>query len=212
MSSQLAAPTWRLDRATVSATVSATPFPHLRTHDVLAAGVADRLLAWAESAPHFTARNTEFYRSSAFHVGPHSAPAELRDFFSDRNVAALRELMATAFATEFTDRVFLSVNRYGRGQGTLIHTDHEQAHRRSEFSFTHRFLLYLNRGWRPADGGTLGLFDGPDPTRLRTTIEPLHNSAVALEIGPESYHAVAAVRSGQRFSLNFTFAARERQP
>jgi len=186
------------------------PFRHFQVAQVLDEQLADRLLAWLETTPNFIPRNQEFYRSSAFHVSPTAAPAALETFFSVPNFQALRGIMSESFGVPLADRIFLSANRYVPGQGTLIHTDYEPDGRRTEFSFTHRFLLYLNRGWAAADGGALGLFDGPEPTDLVTTVAPTHNRGVALEIGPTSYHAVAAVQSGQRYSLNFTFATRER--
>lgn len=185
------------------------PFPHFQVAQVLDERLADRLLEWLETTPNFIPRNEEFYRSSAFHVSPTTAPPALERFFSVPNFQALRGIMSESFDLPFADRVFLSANRYVPGQGTLIHTDYEPDGRRNDFSFTHRFLLYLNRGWAAADGGALGLFDGPEPTDLVTSVAPTHNSGVALEIGPTSYHAVAAVHSGQRYSLNFTFAVLE---
>ncbi len=198
--------TWRFK----SACPTQRPFRHFQVARVLDKQLADRLLEWLETAPGFIPRNELFYRSSAFHVSPQTAPPALREFFSVSNFQALRGIMSESFDLPFADRVIVSVNRYGLGQGTLIHTDYEPDGQRTTFSFTHRFLLYLNRGWRAACGGELGLFDGPEPTDLVATVTPTHNSGVALEIGPTSYHAVAAVRFGQRYSLNFTFAALER--
>jgi Rps23 Pro-64 3,4-dihydroxylase Tpa1-like proline 4-hydroxylase len=186
------------------------PFRHFQVGQVLDGQLAGRLLEWLEVAPNFIPHNKKFYRSSAFHVSPRNAPQALEEFFTVSNFQALRGIMSESFALPFTDRVILSANRYGPGQGTLIHTDYEPDGRRNDFSFTHRFLLYLNRGWIAAAGGELGLFDGPEPTDLVTSVAPTHNSGLAIEIGPTSYHAVAAVRSGQRYSLNFTFAALER--
>jgi Rps23 Pro-64 3,4-dihydroxylase Tpa1-like proline 4-hydroxylase len=188
----------------------ARPFRHFQIAQVLDEELAGRLLDWLETTPNFLARNENFYRSSAFHVSPRTAPPALEKFFSVRNFQALRGIMSESFELPFADRVILSANRYGPGQGTLIHTDHQLDDRRDGFSFTHRFLLYLNQGWEPAEGGALGLFDGPEPSNLAATLQPMHNSGVALEISPNSYHAVAAVRSGQRYSLNFTFSALER--
>lgn len=208
MSSQLKAVSspWRFGPAPPTE----QPFRHFQVTRVLDEELASRLLGWLETTPSFIERTEDFYRSSAFHISPRTAPPGLEDFFSPAYFQALIHIMSESFALSFADQVILSANHYGRGQGTLIHTDYEPEGRRNKFSFTHRFLIYLNRGWKPEEGGALGLFSGPDQADLAITVPPAHNSGVALEIGPRSYHAVAAVQSGHRYSLNFTLAALER--
>ncbi|OPD56275.1 2OG-Fe(II) oxygenase [Bacillus anthracis] len=184
-----------------------TPFKHFEVSEVLKPEESYRILTWLENTNMFIPRKEQFYRSSAFHLSPENAPNDVTDFFSIENLANFKIKIEEIFKIKFKDKFTVSANKYLPGQGTLIHTDYVRANYRDEFFFTHRFLLYFNRGWKPEDGGSLGIFNSPNPSDLEKVINPVHNTGVGLSINPHSYHAVEAVSSGERYTLNFTFLA-----
>ncbi|MFC5775868.1 cyclophane-containing peptide 2OG-Fe(II) oxygenase YhhC [Ectobacillus antri] len=181
------------------------PFTHFNVQEVLSHEEADRILTWLETTDMFIPRKEQFYRSSAFHLSPENTPNEVADFFSIENLSAIKVKVEDIFGVKFEDRFTISANKYLPGQGTLIHTDYVKPGFRDQFFFTHRFLLYLNRGWKEKDGGSLGIFNTPNPEDLSKVIHPIHNTGVGLAINQKSYHAVEAVHSGERYTLNFTF-------
>jgi Rps23 Pro-64 3,4-dihydroxylase Tpa1-like proline 4-hydroxylase len=70
---------------------------------------------------------------------------------------------------------------------------------------TYRLLVQLNRGWQDEQGGMLMLFSSVSPDDVRRIIRPLHGSAFAFRITPQSFHAVSTIRSGERFTLVYSF-------
>lgn len=181
----------------------AEPFPHLVIDGVLAGGLADDILAWMETTASWVSREERFYRSDNIHFSPGNVPAELAPLLSACPRRELRLALEEHFRHRFQPTVHVSANRYRPGQGTLIHTDFVPGHlERDPFFFTHRFLIYFLRGWDAGCGGALGLFTSADPAGLTKTIKPIHNRGVGLVIGPRSYHAVAAVNDGERYTVN----------
>ncbi|KAJ9579320.1 hypothetical protein L9F63_024571 [Diploptera punctata] len=72
------------------------------------------------------------------------------------------------------------------------------------------FILYLNEGWLPENGGALELFssteDG-DPDEVVSALQPIYNSFVFFEVTNNSFHQVAEVtsRESARLSINGWF-------
>lgn len=53
------------------------------------------------------------------------------------------------------------------------------------------------------------LFADDTPESVRHVVMPTHGSGFAFEISPVSYHAVSSIRSGERYTLVYTFRRRE---
>lgn len=70
---------------------------------------------------------------------------------------------------------------------------------------THRLLVQLNRDWTDDCGGMLMLFSGPTVEDVARLIRPRHASSMAFEISPASYHAVSTIRSGERYTIVYSF-------
>jgi hypothetical protein len=179
------------------------PFPHLVIDGVLPSGLADDVLAWMETTASWIPREERFYRSDNIHFSPANLPPELASLLSTDARRDLRLALEDHFRHKFLPTLHVSANRYRPGQGTLIHTDFVPSHfERDRFFFTHRFLVYFLRDWDAGRGGALGLFASTDVASLMKTIDPIHNRGVGLVIGPRSYHAVAAVHDGERYTIN----------
>jgi hypothetical protein len=70
---------------------------------------------------------------------------------------------------------------------------------------THRLLIQLNTGWEPKQGGLLMLFGSDSPESLQHVILPAHDSGLAFEISPSSFHAVSTIKRGVRYTIVYTF-------
>ncbi|MFE2302487.1 2OG-Fe(II) oxygenase [Streptomyces sp. NPDC059445] len=189
--------------------LSTDPFRHATGQNMLSNEDAERILNWLKVTDEFIPRNEEFYRSSAFHIGPQNSPACWKDVFSSAMVSTIRLQVQELFKVALRPDVYISANCYRAGQGTLIHTDYQPPGKRDEFYTTHRLILYLNSAWDESDGGRLGLFRSAADTTPVATVDPISNSGVALEIRPNSFHAVSAIHGGERYSINFTFVAQD---
>lgn len=180
------------------------PFSHAVFHDVLPAELAEAALAWLEERTEWMRHERDFYRSHNVHLSPGVVRGGAAPMFDPQALAAFRTSLGELFQTAWDRSGFhISANRYSPDDGTLIHTDYVVPEARDQYYFTHRFILYLNRGWYPRSGGELGLFPSADATAPTRVIEPRHNTAAALAIGPRAYHAVACVQEGARYSINF---------
>jgi Rps23 Pro-64 3,4-dihydroxylase Tpa1-like proline 4-hydroxylase len=92
------------------------------------------------------------------------------------------------------------VHRLVPGQTIKIHNDHRPD------GETHRLLIQLNRRWSESDGGLLLLFKDRHPEAICRAIRPIHRSGFAFAISDRSYHAVATVHAGERFTLVYSFS------
>lgn len=185
------------------------PYKHFQVKKIFNSAAANTILSWLETTNLFIPRKEHFYRSEAFHLSPANIPNNLQQYFNMNNLNQIKELAQEVFDVKFKDKFTVSANKYLTGQGTLIHTDYITPKNRDEFYFTHRFLIYLNREWNEDDGGKLGLFGSASEKDIKKLIKPLHNSGIGFQVSPISYHAVEFVKSGERFSLNFTFISQE---
>jgi hypothetical protein len=70
---------------------------------------------------------------------------------------------------------------------------------------THRLVVQLNHGEGSLTGGNLQLFAQRTASQPSRSYVPRHNAAFGFRLTPKSYHAVARVERGERYSLIFTF-------
>lgn len=184
------------------------PYKHFSLDNPFKPQDADKILRWLETTNMFTSRKERLLRSSSFFLSAENIPSEVADFFSNQNLISLKKDIENIFNIEFKDYFTVSANKFVLGEGALIHTDYIDPESKSEIYFTHRFLLYFNRGWVETDGGSLGIFNSSDQNDLEKTINPIHNTAIGFAINPHSYHAVSAIKNGIRFTLNFSFTSK----
>jgi len=83
------------------------------------------------------------------------------------------------------------------GQGIGVHND------RAKSREAIRLMLQLND--HNVVGGELALFRDHSPDSVCRTFKPVHGTAVAFEISNISYHAVARVAGGHRYTVIYSF-------
>lgn len=182
---------------------SADPFPHMRVSGILQPEEADRALAWLRDCAPWNLRVESFYEQHEFsllaaELGPEIAGLASRDF-----VDAVRAELQDRFEVDGgLSLVDVSAHRLTAGQTIRIHNDFLDGEE------SHRLLIQLNDGWDAERGGLLMLFAEDAPESLRHVVMPTHSSGFAFEISARSFHAVSSIKSGERYTLVYTFRSR----
>ena len=185
----------------IAAEVRANPFPHATHAAPLPATLCSAALSWMESEAPWSLRVASFYEQWELHLAPGVLPRELSPLLSTDTVRYLRSLM---FASLTSDRLRLTevtAHKLLPGQTIRAHNDYLDG------GESHRLLLQLNRGWDDAQGGLLMLFASASPEDVRRILRPVHGSAIAFPISPQSFHAVSTIQRGERYTLVYSFKA-----
>jgi Rps23 Pro-64 3,4-dihydroxylase Tpa1-like proline 4-hydroxylase len=181
------------------------PFPHATATSVLPASLADTALAWMETDASWSLRIASFYEQWEMHLDETAVPPHLGPLLHTSTVDRLVRMLFVPFTDEKLNLVDVTAHKLLPGQTIRIHNDHLEGEE------SHRLLIQLNRGWIDTQGGLLMLFGSSHVNDVRRVIRPLHASALAFAISPKSFHAVSTVRSGERYTLIYSFKA-ESQP
>ena len=182
----------------------ATPFPHTSCAGAIPAPCADGMLRWMRSEAPWRLKVASFYEQWELPIDGAALPDDLEFVREQGFVGALRDRMVGPLAEGGLELVEITAHRLVAGQTIRIHNDYLDGHE------THRLLIQLNDGWTDGNGGMLMLFGSASNRDLKRVVRPLHGSAFAFEISPASYHAVSTVHGGERFTLVYSFRARER--
>ena len=113
--------------------------------------------------------------------------------------------MEELFATSLHRCVSVLAHKLAPGQHIGIHNDMRNG------GESHRFTVQINRGFIDADGGHFMLFASADPRNIHRILRPVHNTALAFAISKDSHHAVSKQYGGTRFTLVFSFFAKDAQ-
>ena len=128
-------------------------------------------------------------------------PAQLTFLQGEVFLNALKGQVQKLFGVSLGNRIDATAHKLVSGQRIRVHNDFIPD------AETHRLLIQLNRGWRDEDGGFLLFFNSPNPVDIHKVFRPVHNSAVAFAISPDSNHAVTAIHGSERFTLVYSFYA-----
>lgn len=163
--------------------------------------VSAAILAWLESGAPWKLVETDFYEQFEFNFLDAEVPAGLTFLREQAFIESLASEIGKLFGVSLSDRVDATAHRLLPGQRIRIHNDFISE------AETHRLLIQLNRGWEDGDGGFLLFFNSPDPADVHKVFRPIHNSAIAFAISPDSHHAVTTVHGGERYTLVYSFYA-----
>ena len=185
--------------AELAAEVRQTPFAHTTHPSPLRESLCETALSWMETAAPWRLRIASFYEQWELHVDPDALPDELRPLLAEGTVDRLTSVMFQPLGARGLRLTEVTAHKLLPGQTIRVHNDYVP---RGE---THRLLLQLNRGWSDEQGGLLMLFGSASPEDLRRVLRPTHRSVMAFGINPQSFHAVSTVRTGERYTLVFSF-------
>jgi Rps23 Pro-64 3,4-dihydroxylase Tpa1-like proline 4-hydroxylase len=176
------------------------PFPHLRIVDILRRDDADRVLSWLREEAPWKLNVADFYEQYEFSLldsglapgGEHLVESN----FVEKISIELERSFEVDKKLEIVD---VTAHKLTPGQTIRIHNDFLGADE------THRLLIQFNAGWEARQGGLLMLFGSDAPESLQSVLLPTHGSGFAFEISANSFHAVSSIRTGERYTLVYTF-------
>lgn len=191
-----------IDSALSDAQLARTPFPHFTIPKLFDDVTAGAMLDWLEQEAPWAVETSKFYTQHGC------------DDIVQRVVGTKVEAIGTPevfhLISSHLERIFgtaLSRNRFRLGAHRMvqshrigIHTDNP-----SGGTETHRLVLTFNRGFDDSYGGQLALIGLDDPSENLVIVPPLHGAATAMELSANSWHCVAEVMVGTRYSLLYSF-------
>jgi len=184
------------------ASAAAAPFPHASIPAILSSIEASAALAWLSFGAPWSLRTESFYEQFEFSLLDAEIPYEIRDLTAPGFIEALRSFLKDSIGVAgHLELVDACAHKLIPGQTIRLHNDFIGDEE------THRVLIQLNDGWSAENGGILMLFNSDRPEDVATAFLPVHGSGFAFEISSHSFHAVSTIRSGERFTLVYTFRA-----
>jgi hypothetical protein len=183
--------------------VFAKPFPYAVSPRFFIEAASATALEWLETEAPWQLVETNFYEQYEFSLINAHVPTSLAFLKDDMFLGSLREKVQTLFGVTLGERIDATAHRLTPEQRIRIHNDFLPG------AETHRLLIQLNRGLEDKDGGFLLFFNSNDPEDVHKVFRPVHNSAVAFAISPDSNHAVTTVYGNERFTLVYSFYAEE---
>ena len=188
----------------VQARPSSLPYPHARIPKILTEDLADAALAWLRDDAPWKLRVEDFYEQHEFSLMEVELPEKVACLTSETFLSRVSRELPTLLGTGAgLDLVDVSAHRLTAGQRIRIHNDFLGKEE------THRLLIQLNEGWTADNGGLLMVFERDNPESVRHVIMPTHASGFAFEISLASFHAVSAIKAGERYTLVYTFRRRD---
>jgi Rps23 Pro-64 3,4-dihydroxylase Tpa1-like proline 4-hydroxylase len=181
--------------------VFSEPFTYAVSARAFDEGISADILAWLESEAPWKLVETDFYEQFEFSFLDAGLPAGLMFLREETFIDSLATEIQKLFGVNLSGRVDATAHRLIPGQRIRIHNDFIPE------AETHRLLIQLNSKWEDEDGGFLLFFNSEDPADVHKVLRPIHNSAVAFAISPDSHHAVTTVHSGERYTLVYSFYA-----
>ena len=167
------------------------PFPHVLIDEVLNNSQCLILCRYLERL-QWKKSQSRFY---GFDVAPKGHLLEM--LLPDSIISAIIRATLRLPRISRGGKVRISAHRYRPGDGIGPHTD-AGVH-------AYRFILNLNRGWSPEDGGMWLLSDNARLTEP-VLIAPKNNSGFGFATGPRTFHALAERSASEAYSVIFEFA------
>lgn len=175
------------------------PFDYFTAPGILTYDFDLDLLAWLEEYDSWKLVEKDFYEQYEFSFLDVELPSHLSFFQQTTSLQLIKANIEEIFQTRLSDKIDFTAHKLIAGQRIRIHNDFIPGQE------SHRLIVQLNRGWDDKKGGLLLLFNSDNPSDVHKIITPVHNSAVAFKISPNSNHAVSTVYQGGRFTLVYSF-------
>ena len=181
------------------AEVFAEPFPYLLSAPFVPGADYAGIVEWIRSFSDWTPRSGPFYQYHDARPLQHDPPAAFRALITPPVTDLLAERLRHYFKVPIGRLNTVVLIRYMDGDGVGLHNDFDEADDES-----HRIVVHFHAR-EQGRGGELVLFRTRDESDIATIITPITNRAMAFCISETSYHGVADVTDGERFTLSYSF-------
>jgi Rps23 Pro-64 3,4-dihydroxylase Tpa1-like proline 4-hydroxylase len=179
------------------------PFPHFQARGSVRQDAEKAILDWLETEAPWSLTQAAFYEQHEFSLLDCDLPDSVSFLKSPSLIAHFKGEFTKNFGAIFDERADITAHRLTPGQIIKVHNDFIPGRE------THRLLIQLNRSWDTSQGGLLILFSEPHPEAAVKIVIPESRSAFGFEISTRSLHAVSTIKSGSRFTLVYSFYARQ---
>jgi Rps23 Pro-64 3,4-dihydroxylase Tpa1-like proline 4-hydroxylase len=175
------------------------PFPHAVSPAFLPPELAEKVLAWLETAAPWKLHVEDFYEQHECSLTAEELPPDLAPLVSSEALQDYARSMLAPIGGEQVAITQATAHRLTGGQSIRIHNDYLDG------AETHRIIVQLNREWADENGGFLMLFSSENASDVARVLRPVHGSAISFEISPKSFHAVSPTLKGERYTLVFSY-------
>lgn len=164
---------------------------------------SESILSWFETEAPWKLVETDFYEQYEFDFFNVKVPEQLLFLKEISLLDYLTQKVEHIFEVKLKDQIDLTAHKLLPGQRIRLHNDYIEGQE------THRILIQLNRNWKDENGGFLLFFNSSDPADVHRIFRPIHNSSVGFAISPKSNHAVSTIHGGERYTLVYSFYAKD---
>jgi hypothetical protein len=174
--------------------LNSLPFAHLILENILTKELCSDLIAllervvWKESQESFFKIQRMSYGADVETVS---------NLLRDVAEPSIKAELENALCVDLPIPAGFGFQKYVPGTGIGSHTDSE--------ANAARFVLNLNRGWTPEDGGIWLLSDNYQLRPQPKFIVPKNNSGFGFVPGKNTYHALSERNSSEAYAIIFEF-------
>ncbi|MBN9342914.1 MAG: hypothetical protein BGO76_07090 [Caedibacter sp. 38-128] len=175
------------------------PFEYLCFDKFLSEKASLSFLTWLENTSLWTLKQTDFYQQWEFKLTQDTElPNEIRFLTSHKFITNLRTKLDGYFNISHLNETRITVHKMLKNQEIEIHNDFLPD------IDAIRIITQFNRGWTSEQGGQLVFYNSYETDDIHRTINPAHNTAVAMKISNHSLHSVTPILAGDRYTLVYT--------
>lgn len=174
--------------------LSEVPFGHLVLENILTAELCSNLVELLETFFWKESQESFFKIQKLLD----SADAKLLSgLLRDAAEPSIKAELENALRVGLRAPAHFGVQKYVQGNGIGPHTDSNVK--------AARFVLNLNRGWIPRDGGIWLLSDNNQLLPEPQFVAPINNSGFGFVPGENTYHALSERNSSEAYAIIFEF-------
>ncbi|MFI0397499.1 MAG: cyclophane-containing peptide 2OG-Fe(II) oxygenase YhhC [Thiolinea sp.] len=183
-------------------TLDKVPYEHFFSQYHISKHLDADILKWFKNDAPWRLVREDFYTQYEFNFIDSILPPYL-DFIKSLNyLESLKKTMEDTYKIALQSKFNVVAHKLVKGHVIKVHNDYlpEEFERES-----HRLLFHFNRDWEESNGGYCMVFSTDDENSLCKIVKPNNFLLQSFAISKNSHHAVSEVKSGERFTIIFTF-------
>jgi Rps23 Pro-64 3,4-dihydroxylase Tpa1-like proline 4-hydroxylase len=183
--------------------IQSNPFQYFVLTKAFDREQSEPILSWFVTDAPWKLVETDFYEQYEFDFFDVEVPEYLFFLKEKPFLDYLTKKVERIFEVKLKSQIDLTAHKLLQGQRIRLHNDYIEGQE------THRILIQLNRNWKDENGGFLLFFNSSDPADVHRVFRPIHNTSVGFAISPKSNHAVSTIHAGERYTLVYSFYAKD---